>query len=166
MTEFPTPEPYTPPAPARFSTRAIVFAVALFALLAGAAAGAGGLLLAGFREPVEHAYVVMVYVKSEATNEQTAVIRRQLDQSPHDGEVEHQSSAENLVSAKQAYKDQPYVLEKLTESVVGQSYKVTVTAVTFDCGTLPSLRKLPGVTDMRIAQSGTESEPAAVIMCP
>ncbi|MFF5081363.1 hypothetical protein ACFY36_30315 [Actinoplanes sp. NPDC000266] len=165
MTEFPTPQPYTPPGPAHFSTRAIVFAVALSALLVGAAAGAGGLLLAGFREPVEHKYTVTVSMRSAATDGQTAAVHELLERRPHEGPIDHQTSAEALALAREVYKDRPEVAAAATIDNVGQWFTATVTSATFDCGSLPSARTLPGVTGVRVVVDGTESMPAALIDC-
>ncbi|SNY50291.1 hypothetical protein [Paractinoplanes atraurantiacus] len=165
MTEFPAPQPCAPPAPARFSTTLVVVAVSLFALLVGAAVGAGGLLLAGFREPVEHTYDVTISMISAATEEQTAAVREVLDQRPHEGPIEHQTSAEALALAKRIYKDRPEVLAAATIDNVGQWFTATVRSATFDCGALPSARKLPGVTGLRVVQGGTESMAPALIDC-
>ncbi|MFF5081362.1 permease-like cell division protein FtsX [Actinoplanes sp. NPDC000266] len=159
MTE-PSPLP-----PRRPLLIAVAVLIALAGILAGAAGGVGYLLYAGFEKPDVKAYKVTVWMKPEVTEAQKADIRAQLEQLPHQTGIEFTSSADSFADAKDLYKDRPEILEALTPEKMPQSFRLTTESATFDCGSLPSIRKLPGYSDLQVARTASRSEPPAMIAC-
>jgi cell division protein FtsX len=163
-------EPYAPfdvlaeqPAPRRRPL--VLIAITLAALIAGAAAGVGGLLLAGFRQPVERSYSISVFLEKDVTDAQKTIVQSQLEQFPHQGGVEHESSAQALARSKEMWKDRPDFLDKLNETSLPQSFKLASAGTTFNCAPLAVVRKLPGVSDVTIHVAPAGKQPGGEVLC-
>ncbi|XVV11125.1 permease-like cell division protein FtsX [Actinoplanes sp. CA-131856] len=144
---------------------AVAVLIALLGILAGAAGGVGYLLYEGFEKPDVKAYKVTVWMKPEATEEQKAAIRAQLEQLPNQTGIEFTSSADSFADAKELYKDRPDLLQALTPEKMPQSFRLTAESATFDCGSLPAIRKMPGYSDLQVGRMASKTEPPASIAC-
>jgi len=136
------------------------------ALLIGAAATFGGLLLTGWRQQPEQHYTVLVFLKTDVTTGQREAVRAALTKIPSEGGVQLETSEQAYERFKEEFKDRPQLLESTTAETLPQSFHVaTVSRDDFDCTLLDPVRTMPGVDQYGVALSPRDGHPGAKIAC-
>ncbi|MBU2662608.1 permease-like cell division protein FtsX [Actinoplanes bogorensis] len=159
-----------PPSPAPPTDRAarrvvLIAAVAVVSLLAGSAMAVAAVLLLGWRPQPERTYTVLVHLNSDVTTEQKAAIEQAVGQVPNAGAVKYTDKVTSLAKMKELLKDRPDLADTLTEKYAPESFETTVKTREMTCDGIPGIRKLPGVSTLKVIAPITKTRPPLEVVC-
>lgn len=146
----------------------VLLAVALVALIVGAAASTSILLLSGWRKPAEQRYGVAFFLEKEITAAQAATIQTELAKLPAK-DLRHESSEEAFARFKETYKSRPALIEDIekngSKDSLPASFRLTMSASDFDCGAMAAISKLPGVKQHSVVVEPIAQIPSFAVHC-
>lgn len=143
----------------------IHFAVAAGALLLGAVASTGVLILSGWRYQPEREFAVTVFMERDATEQQKSAVRAVLDRIPSDNGVEVESKEEAFARFQELYRDRPDFTESVEAKDMPESFKVTSRARSFDCVQVRPLTNLGGVDEYNVIMTPTKARTGSRLGC-
>lgn len=150
------PQPVEAPvsvAPKPRSGWLMVTVVAVLALLVGATATAGVLLVTGLPgQPAVHHYKVTVFLEPKVTAEQKAAIAAVLPAFNPTGDITFESHDEAWRKFQDSFKDAPDLLNSTKAEDLPESYTLDTEGRLFDCTGYAKVRHLPGVDEVHVSE--------------
>jgi hypothetical protein len=153
----------TPAKPSAWRRRSLLAVGALCAMVIGAAAATGVLLLTGPPGLPMHHFTVNVYLDKEATADQKAAIEAALPAFEPTGEIEFKDRAYAWKHFQEMMKDQPDMLEDVQESNMPESFGLETKGRLFDCTGYTRVRHLPGVKQIQVVQHRVNGYGATIV---
>ncbi|WP_027344935.1 permease-like cell division protein FtsX [Hamadaea tsunoensis] len=161
LATLPAPEPAEQPSP---RGRLRIAAVAVVAMLVGAAAATGILSLTGLPGQPVHRFSVFVYLTHDVTADQKASIRAALPSFDPTGDITFVSRDDAWRIFQERAKDFPDLLKGTTADSLPESFTLQTKGRLFDCTGYAKVRHLPGVDRIQVLQQRV-ADYGATIVC-
>jgi cell division transport system permease protein len=137
--------------------------VAVVAMLVGAAAATGVLLVTGLPGQPVHRFAVSVYLDHDVTAEQKAAIEAALPAFKPSGDIKFVSRDEAWRTFQERAKDFPELLQGANAESMPESYTFETEGRLFDCTGYAKVRHLPGVDKVQVLQHRVNGYGATII---
>lgn len=142
-----------------------LLAVVAGALVLGSVASTTAMLLAGWRYAPEREYAVTVVMQPDADTGQREAVQRRLGEVPAVDGVRLQTREQAYEKLRQRVAGDPTQMEGIEATTMPESLYLTTAGRNFDCGPLPSIRKMAGVDRIRVVMRPEGSRPGAELGC-
>jgi cell division protein FtsX len=142
-----------------------LLAVAAAALVLGSIASTTAMLLSGWRYTPEREYTVAVFMLPDADAAQRDAVRRKLGVLPAVDGVRVETREQAYEKLRQRVSGDPTQMEGIEAATMPESLHLTTVGRDFDCGPLPSIRKMAGVDRIRVVMRPDGSRPGAELGC-
>ncbi|MFC4066166.1 permease-like cell division protein FtsX [Actinoplanes subglobosus] len=142
-----------------------LLAVAAVALVSGSAVSTTVMLVAGWRYEPEREYAVTVFLQPDADTAQREAVQRRLGQLPAVDGVRVETRDQAYEKLRQRVAGDPTQMEGIEPATMPESLHLTTVGRDFDCGPLPSIRKMAGVDRIRVTTRPAGGRPGAELAC-
>ncbi|GIE81069.1 hypothetical protein Aph02nite_70190 [Actinoplanes philippinensis] len=142
-----------------------LLAVAAAALVLGSVASTAVMLLAGWRYTPEREFTVAVFMEPDADTGEREAVQRRLGQLPAVDGVRVETREQAYEKFRRRVGGDPTQMEGIEAATMPESLHLTTVGRDFDCGPLPSIRKMAGVDRIRIVMRSEGGRPGAELGC-
>ncbi|MEU4156093.1 permease-like cell division protein FtsX [Actinoplanes sp. NPDC026670] len=142
-----------------------LLAVIAATLVLGSIASTTAMLLAGWRYAPEREFTVSVVMQPDADTGQREAVQRRLSELPAVDGVRLQTREQAYEKLRQRVSGDPTQMEGIEVATMPESLHLTTVGRDFDCGPLPSVRKMAGVDRIRVVMRPEGSRPGAELGC-
>jgi cell division protein FtsX len=142
-----------------------LLAVATAALVLGSIASTTAMLLAGWRYMPEREFSVAVFMQPDADTGQREAVQRRLGGLPAVDGVRVETREQAYEKLRQRVSGDPTQMEGIEAATMPESLHLTTVGRDFDCGPLPSIRKMAGVDRIRVVMRPESGRPGAELGC-
>jgi cell division protein FtsX len=142
-----------------------LLAVAAVALVLGSAVSTTVMLLAGWRYHPEREFTVAVFLLPDADSTQREAVQRKLGQLPAIDEIRVETREQAYEKLRVRVGGDPTQMEGIEAATMPESLHLTTVGRDFDCGPLPSIRKMDGVDRIRVVMRPEGGRPGAELGC-
>ena len=122
------------------------------ALLVGAGAATGVLLITGLPRQPMHKFTVNVFLETDATAEQKAAAEAALPAFEPDGDVQFTTRDEAWRQFQEVAKDRPDILENARKEAMPEHFGLETEGRLFDCTGYAKARHMPAVDEVQVLQ--------------
>jgi FtsX extracellular domain len=142
-----------------------LLAVAAVALVLGSAVSTTVMLATGWRYLPEREFTVAVFLQPDADTAQREAVQRKLGLLPAVDGVRVETREQAYEKLRERVAGDPTQMEGIEVATMSESLHLTTVGRDFECGPLPSIRKMAGVDRIRVVMRPEGSRPGAELGC-